>query len=73
MKVIHHGDEHLLCLSSEEVSLLVDLCHAGAFSDHLPRSRSRRRRVEGFLGDVRATLMRTAQGQQRRAAKQAPA
>jgi hypothetical protein len=63
MKVTHHGDEHLLCLTSEEVSLLVDLCHAGAFSDLLPRSRRKRQRLEGFLGDVRATLMRTAQGQ----------
>jgi len=36
MKVTHHGDEHLLCLTSEEVGLLVDLVHAGAFSDHLP-------------------------------------
>jgi hypothetical protein len=70
MKVIHHGDEHLLCLTSEEVSLLVDLCHAGAFSDLLPRSRQKRKRLEGFLGDVRATLMRTAQGQ-RLVAKQA--
>ena len=61
MKVTHHGDEHLLCLTSEEVGLLVDLVHAGAFSDHLPRSRAKRRRLEGFLGDVRTTLMRTAQ------------
>jgi hypothetical protein len=66
MKVTHHGDEHLICLSSEEVGLLVDLCHAGAFSDLLPRSRSKRRRLESFLGDVRATLMRTAQGQRHR-------
>lgn len=61
MKVTHHGDEHLLCLTSEEVGLLVDLCHAGSFSDHLPRSSDRRRRLERFLGDVRATLMTTAQ------------
>ena len=65
MKVTHHGDEHLLCLSSEEVGLLVDLCHAGAFSDLLPPSRAKRRRLESFLGDVRTTLMRTAQGQRR--------
>ena len=45
---------------------LVDLCHAGAFSDHLPRSRARRRRLEAFLGDVRATLMATAQQPLRR-------
>lgn len=31
MKVTHHGDQHLLCVSSEEVGYLVDLCHAGAF------------------------------------------
>jgi hypothetical protein len=43
------------------VGLLVDLCHAGAFSDLLPRSRAKRRRLESFLGDVRTTLMRTAQ------------
>ncbi|MEB3105434.1 MAG: hypothetical protein VKN17_06605 [Cyanobacteriota bacterium] len=61
MKVTHHGDEHLLCLTSEEVGLLVDLCHAGAFSDLLPRSRAKRRRLEHFLGEVRSTLMRTAQ------------
>ena len=66
MKVTHHGDQHLLCLSSEEVEYLVDLCHAGAFSDHLPRSRARRRRLEAFLGDVRATLMATAQQPLRR-------
>jgi hypothetical protein len=51
------------------VSLLVDLCHAGAFSDLLPRSRRKRQRLEGFLGDVRATLMRTAQGQRKSARK----
>ena len=61
MKVTHHGDQHLLCLSSEEVSQLVDLVHAGAFSDLLPRSRSKRRRLERFLSDVRTSLMRTAQ------------
>lgn len=61
MKVTHHGQEHMLCLTSEEVGLLVDLVHAGAFSDLLPRSRSKRQRLEGFLGDVRSTLMRTAQ------------
>jgi hypothetical protein len=61
MKVTHHGEQHLLCLTSEEVGLLVDLVHAGAFSDLLPRSRSKRRRLEGFLSDVRTSLMRTAQ------------
>ena len=35
MKVTHLDDEHLLRLSSEEVALLVDLCHAAAFSDEL--------------------------------------
>jgi hypothetical protein len=61
MKVTHHGEDHLLCLTSEEVGLLVDLCHAGAFSDYLPKSPARRRRLESFLGDVRTTLMVTAQ------------
>jgi hypothetical protein len=57
MKVSHHGDEHLICLSSEEVDLLVDLCHAGAFSDHLSPSVARRERLHHFLWQVQQSLL----------------
>ena len=57
MKVSHHGDQHLICLSSEEVGLLVDLCHAGAFSDHLPRSAARQQRLHNFLWQVQQSLL----------------
>ena len=57
MKVSRHGDQHLLCLSSEEVSLLVDLCHAGAFSDHLSTSAPRRQLFQNFLWQVQQALL----------------
>jgi hypothetical protein len=57
MKVSRHGDQHLLCLSSEEVSLLVDLCHAGAFSDHLSPSAPRRQCLQNFLWQVQQSLL----------------
>jgi hypothetical protein len=57
MKVSRHGDQHLLCLSSEEVGLLVDLCHAGAFSDHLSSSAPRRQRLQHFLWQVQQSLL----------------
>lgn len=57
MKVSRHGDQHLLCLSSEEVGLLVDLCHAGAFSDHLSTSTPRRQRLQNFLWQVQQSLL----------------
>ena len=57
MKVSRHGDQHLICLSSEEVGLLVDLCHAGAFSDHLPRSAARQQRLHDFLWQVQQSLL----------------
>lgn len=62
MKVTHHGDEHLLCLSSEEVALLVDLCHAAAFSDHLARETRRGHRLRRFMTEVQQSLFDTAQG-----------
>jgi hypothetical protein len=61
MKVIHHGEEHLVCLSSEEVALLVDLCHAAAISDHLAAGPGSRRRLRRFMGEVQSGLFDTAQ------------
>ena len=61
MRVSHCGNNHLLCLSNEEVTLLVDLCHAGAFSDHLPKGREQQTRIKRFLGDVQTSLLKTAQ------------
>lgn len=62
MKVIHHDDEHLLCLSSEEVALLVDLCNAGLYSDLLGHDRTPPGPVMRFMGDLQHSLLRTAQG-----------
>ena len=61
MKVTHHGDEHLVFLSSEEVALLVDMCHAAVISDHLVNERDNSRRLKRFMGDVQASLFDTAQ------------
>lgn len=61
MKVTHHGEEHLICLTSEEVALLVDLCHAAAFSDELAQGEETRRRLMRFMGEVQASLFDTAQ------------
>jgi hypothetical protein len=66
VKVIHHNNEHLLCLSSEEAALLLDLCHAGVISDHLSPARSRRRRLEKLVGDLQGALHATAQAVWRR-------
>ena len=61
MKVTHHADEHLVCLSSEEVALLIDLCHAGAFSDELVQGKDSRRHLDRFLGEMQSSLFETAQ------------
>lgn len=61
MKVTHHADEHLVCLSSEEVALLIDLCHAGAFSDELVPDEDTRQRLARFLGEMQSSLYETAQ------------
>ena len=53
MKVSGHGDQQLICPSSEEVGLLVDLCHAGASSDHLTRSAARKQRLNSICGVAR--------------------
>jgi hypothetical protein len=66
VKVIHHDDEHLLCLSSEEAALLLDLCHAGVISDHLSPARSRRKRLERLVGDLQGGLHAVAQAVWRR-------
>jgi len=61
VKVIHHNNEHLICLSSEEAALLLDLCHAGVISDHLSPARSRRKRLESLVGDLQGALHSAAQ------------
>jgi hypothetical protein len=61
MKVTHCNDEHLVCLTSDEVALLVDLCHAGAFSDELVQEGETRRRLQRFLGEMQNSLFETAQ------------
>ncbi len=61
MKVTHLEREHLLCLSSEEVALLVDLCHAATFSDMLPTEKETQRRLKRFMGEVQTSLHDTAQ------------
>jgi hypothetical protein len=61
VRVSHCDNNHLLCLSNEEVALLVDLCHAGAFSDHLPQGREQQKRIKRFLGEVQSSLLPTAQ------------
>jgi hypothetical protein len=69
MRVTAVDDSHLLCLSREEVGLLVDLCHAGAFSDHIAPSTQRREQVDAFLWQVQQSLLPAVQ---RQCAKLAP-
>jgi hypothetical protein len=71
VKVIHHNNEHLLCLSSEEAALLLDLCHAGVISDHLSPARSRRKRLERLVGDLQGALHAAAQAVWRRQTRSA--
>jgi hypothetical protein len=61
VKVIHHDDEHLLCLSSEEVALLVDLCNAGLYSDLLGLDRTPPGPLMRLMGDLQQSLLSTAQ------------
>lgn len=61
MKVSHLGEEHLLCLSSEEVALLVDLCHAAVFSDALGASEGRSAPLRRFMAEMQDSLFSTAQ------------
>jgi hypothetical protein len=61
LKVTHHGDDHLVCLSSEEVALLVDICHAAVISDHLGVEKEAPARLRQFMGEVQTSLFDTAQ------------
>lgn len=61
MKVSHLGDEHLVCLSSEEVALLVDLCHAAVFSDALGAAEGRSAPLRRFMNEMQQSLFSTAQ------------
>ena len=61
MRVTSVGTDHLLCLSEEEVGLLVDLCHAGSFSEHIASSAERRERVDAFMWKVQQSLLPAVQ------------
>jgi len=61
MRVSTVGTDHLLCLSDEEVDLLVDLCHAGACSEHISLSVKRREAVDTFLWQVQKSLLPSVQ------------
>lgn len=61
MRVSSVGTDHLLCLSEVEVDLLVDLCHAGAFSEHIASSPERREAVDAFLWQVQQSLLPVVQ------------
>jgi hypothetical protein len=66
VRVTHHDDEHLVCLSSEEVALLLDMCHAAVISDHLPAGSSSRPGLRRFMGELQSCLFETAQAVWRR-------
>ena len=61
MRVSSVGTNHLLCLTDEEVGLLVDLCHAGAFSEHIAPSAERQERLNAFLWQVQRSLLPAVQ------------
>ena len=61
MRVSSVDTNHLLFLSEDEVGLLVDLCHAGAFSEHIASSAERRERVDAFLWQVQQSLLPAVQ------------
>ena len=61
MNVSHVGEEHLVCLSSEEVALLVDLCHAAVFSDELGAAEGRSEPLRRFMDEIQRSLFSTAQ------------
>jgi hypothetical protein len=61
VKISSFGGNHLLCLSDEEVGMLVDLCHAGAFSEHIAQSPERREAVDAFLWQVQQSLLPAVQ------------
>jgi hypothetical protein len=51
------GSEHLLCFSDEEIDLLVDLCHAGAYSDCIDPRGSRRQKIDRLLWQMQRSLL----------------
>jgi ATP phosphoribosyltransferase regulatory subunit HisZ len=61
MKVSHLDEQHLICLSSEEVALLVDLCHAAVFSDELGAAEGRSACLRRFMDEMQQSLFSTAQ------------
>ena len=62
MQVTHRSEDKVqITMSREEVALLVDLCHAAAFSDLLPQRRESQVRVQRFIWDVQNTLFDAAQ------------
>jgi hypothetical protein len=61
MRVSSVDTSHLICLTDEEAGLLVDLCHAGAFSEHIASSPERRERVDAFLWRVQQSLLPAVQ------------
>jgi len=62
MHVTHRSEDKVqITMSREEVAMLVDLCHAAAFSDLLPQRRESQVRVQRFVWDVQNTLFDAAQ------------
>ena len=62
MQVTHRSEDNVqITMSREEVAMLVDLCHAAAFSDLLPQRRESQVRVQRFVWDVQNTLFDAAQ------------
>lgn len=61
MRVSNVGEDHILCLNAEEVDILVDLCHAGAFSSHIDTTAERRQQLGQFLWEVSQSLLPTVQ------------
>lgn len=61
MRVASVDTSHVLCLTAEEVGVLVDLCHAGAFSEHIDSSPQRREQVDAFLWQVQQSLLPAVQ------------
>ena len=57
MRASRIGSEHLLCLTDEEIDLLVDLCHAGAYSDCIDPRGSRRQKIDRLLWQMQRSLL----------------
>jgi hypothetical protein len=61
MRISSADTSHLICLTDEEAAVLVDLCHAGAFSEHIASSPERREQVDAFLWQVQQSLLPAVQ------------